>query len=203
MKPLFTPSLTILAIAGLCLVSFAAFAEDLSNCDKIADLVRASVEKEPQKVLIVVEDAMVTNEGCAAEIVKAAILASQANADLIKQIVATATHVAPKKAALIAEAAASVSGAPMVTSSSNGKYAKSVQPVQPPIIEPESSGGDYNKAPADIRGVYLTAPSAGGGITKTETVIKKVEVIKERKIVVNHYIPCDCNPQSPSVATSN
>ncbi len=198
MKSLHTPTRIALAIAGSCIVSFAAFAADLPNCDKIAELVRGAVEKEPQKVLIVVEDAMVTNEACAAEIVKAAILASQANSDLIKQIVATATHVAPKMAGVIAEAAASVSASPTAEVVSNGKYAKSVQPVQPPVIAPESSGGDYNKAPADIRGVYLTAPSAGGGtITTTKT------IIKEKKVIVNHTIPCDCEAQSPSVASSH
>src|SRR6478752_5941074 len=76
-----------------------------ATCDKVAADVRAAIEANPSKVLIIVEDAMVTNETCACEIVKTALIASKANADLARQIVLTATNVAPNLTQLIAECA--------------------------------------------------------------------------------------------------
>ena len=83
-------------------------AQTASNCSEIANDVRVAVEKDPTKVLMVVEDALVINEGCAANIVKAAITASKADIKLAGEITQTAVSVAHKMAAVINEAATTV-----------------------------------------------------------------------------------------------
>jgi hypothetical protein len=136
-----------------------------ATCDKVAADVRAAIEANPSKVLIIVEDAMVTNETCACEIVKTALIASKANEDLARQIVLTATNVAPNLTQLIAECARGVLAGDGTAGKTGkevadvyGKEVKNVSPVQPV--------NDYAAAPADIRGVYLIQPSAGAIVTK-------------------------------------
>ena len=92
----------------LLLATAPAVMAQASGCSEIANDVRVAVEKDPSKVLMVVEDALVINEGCAGDIVKAAITASKADATVANQIVQTATTVAPKQLVAINEAAASI-----------------------------------------------------------------------------------------------
>jgi hypothetical protein len=159
-----------------------------STCDKAAADVRAAVEAAPSRVLIIVEDAMIANEGCACEIVKAAILASQANPELARQIALTASNVAPNLSKVISECARSVVAANGTVGS--GKEVKQVIAVQPEA--PMATGGstDYGRAPADIRGVYLI--SGGGG---TIVIQKDGECDK-----IKRTPPKDGEPQSPSQA---
>src|SRR5687768_8138970 len=97
----------VLAVALMGLLGgISAYAAP--TCDKAAAEVRAAIEAAPNRVLIIVEDAMIANEGCACEIVKAAILASHANAELSRQIALTASNVAPNLSRVIAECARSV-----------------------------------------------------------------------------------------------
>src|SRR5437660_1791483 len=93
---------TALAVA-MFVLPVSVRAADVTNCDKVANEVRAAIEKEPQKVLLIVEDFMVANESCACEIVKAAIVATKYNRELAQQIVQTATHVTPQMSAVIAD----------------------------------------------------------------------------------------------------
>lgn len=158
-----------------------------ATCDKVAADVRAAIEAAPSKVLLIVEDSMVANESCACEIVKTALVTSKANSDLARQIVLTATNVAPNLTQLIAECARGV----LAANGTAGKTGKEVKEVLD--IQPVNAGPDYKAAPADIRGVYLIQPSAGGITTKE----------------------CDCDdtpkkrpppknkPQSPSNASSH
>lgn len=132
------------------------------TCDKVAADVRAAIEANPSKVLVIVEDAMVTNETCACEIVKTALIASKANADLARQIVLTATNVAPNLSQLITECARGV----LAGDGTAGKTGKEVKTVFD--VQPVNSAPDYKAAPADIRGVYLIQPAGGGIITTTE-----------------------------------
>jgi hypothetical protein len=198
-------------------------AGDVSKCERIAVRVREDVEKTPQKVLVIVEDFMVSNESCACEIVKAAITASHATPDMVKQIVLTATNVAPKYANVIAECAGAVApgavaaGAPVA--SVGGKNAVSVQPGSDEGVQPVSgpgglgagkgtvsepmdrgeggTGADYRTAPYDIRGVYLIQPSTGGIATVSSpggSTGSSVTVTSKRRA------PRHSVPQSPSVA---
>lgn len=161
--------------AAAFLVGSASYGADVANCDKVGTDVRAAVEKEPKKVLVVVEDAMVANESCACEIVKAAILSSHADPELIRQIVLTATNVAPRMAAVIAECAAGI--AP----DHSKDVAKSVKQVIGVVPEAPPAGNDFTPVPADIRGVYLIQPAA-------------------LPVLVNHTPPHHGVPQSPSEA---
>lgn len=156
-------------------------------CDKVAADVRAAIEANPSKVLVIVEDAMVASESCACEIVKTALVASKANADLARQIVLTATNVAPNLTQLIAECARGV----IAASGTAGKTGKEVKDVLD--IQPVNSGPDFKAAPADIRGVYLIQPSAGGIITKECECDEKP---KKRP-------PPKSEPQSPSTASAH
>jgi hypothetical protein len=154
-----------------------------ANCDKVAADVRAAIEAYPSKVLVIVEDAMVANEACACEIVKTAISASKANADLARQIVLTATNVAPNLTQLIAECAGGVMTGGAVAGTT-GKEVKNVVEVQP-VNYP-----DYAAAPADIRSIYLIQPSASA------VVIKECDCDEVKK-----KTPPKRKPQSPSVAS--
>lgn len=190
--------LTVVAsIAAVLLSPAIGLSGDSTNCDKIAQLVREAIEKEPQKVLVIVEDNMVANESCACEIVKSAIIHSKADAELVKQIVQTAVHVAPNRAALIAECA---SFSAPDNSKSVVDTVKGVTGVQPadPVVAP-SSGTDYDRVPSDVRGVYLVSPSTGGITTVTKVTDPPTST---RRVVRRRSSPHRSVPQSPSVATT-
>lgn len=132
-----------------------------AECDDITRDVAAAVSKEPSKVLMIIEDALVINESCACEIIKAAITAANADATLVGQIVQTGISVAPKMAGVITDCAAAISPSavaavvpPMVES---GKQVKNPLPVSP---APEEE--DFSPVPSSIRGIYLMQPPAGG-----------------------------------------
>jgi hypothetical protein len=166
-----------------------------ATCDKVAADVRAAIEANPSKVLVIVEDAMVTNETCACEIVKTALIASKANEDLARQIVLTATNVAPNLTQLIAECARGVLAGDG-TAGKTGKevadvYGKDVQDVYGKEVKNVvgvQPVNDYGPAPADIRGVYLIQPSAGAIV-----VTKECDCVPHKKSP-----PPKHHPQSPS-----
>ncbi len=141
-----------------------------SSCQGIADDVTAAVTKEPTKVLMIVEDALVINESCACEIIKAAIIASKADPTLVNQIVQTAISVSPKQSGIIMDCAtaispSSVSTADMTVITSSGKDVKNPLPVEPaPAPEEE----DFTPIPSSIRGIYLMQPPAGGFMPDTK-----------------------------------
>lgn len=203
-----TPNLSLASIlaAGLMMIGTSAFAGTVSNCDRVSSQVRAEVEKDPAKVLMVVEDFMVANESCACEIVKAAILASKADADMVKQIVVTATNVSPNMSKVIVECASAVApehaGAIQASNENTygdrSKMAKHPTSIQP--VDSGSGGSDSSSNPAFMgTGVYLVQPSAGGLVTSTETVEKVVT--KTKKVVVVRRTPPDTTtPQSPAEA---
>lgn len=170
-----------------------------ASCDDIAKDVRQAVAKDPSKVLMIVEDALVISEECACEIVKAAIIASNADAAKVKEIVQTAMAVAPKKSAIIAECAAAVtSSGPVIAASTAetkeaddgknpvsgknvlaGKNTVSAKNVAPPVVAEtspvlppeEGPGTEFSGTPVSIRGIYLVQPAAAGFLTIDESCI--------------------------------
>ncbi len=169
-----SPTLKIRAVGALALATLlastsGAFADNRPSCEAIAKDVRASIAKEPKKVLMIVEDALVINEGCACEIVKAAIQVTNADAALKKQIVETAVAVAPKMSPVIMECAGMSSeseGHTEVVAKATGKDAKNVQPEV--VTPPKESGSDYSSSGfSDIRGLYLMQPSLSGPVVTT------------------------------------
>jgi len=211
-----TATTLILAVAALLAqTTTQALAESPPSCAKIAADVRDAVAKEPSKVLMIVEDALVINESCACEIVTSAIVASSADQALAKQIVETAVAVAPKMTAVIQDCAAAALGAQPATASNNGKQGAGKQgagkepafSVQPP--REESAGTDYNHGGrVDIRGVYLTLPAAGGFVVNDDDgdddveehggkVKTRTKIIRERKTTVVPVSPTSPKPGDP------
>ena len=191
-----------LAVSSL---TTGAIAGAPSNCDKIAQDVRESVSKEPTKVLMIVEDALVINETCACEIVKAAITASNADQPMVKQIVQTAVAVAPKMTPVIIECANAISpgavegsGETQTVSRKSGKDAKSVVPSEA-IQPPKESGTDFSQNFTGVRGVYLMAPAVGGFLPIVEE--KEPETPRRHSEKPHHpkrkVVP---EPLSPSMA---
>jgi hypothetical protein len=179
----------------MAMTSLVIGAEPAPQCGKIAQDVTESITKEPSKTLMIVEDALVINESCACEIIKAAIKASKADAPMVEQIVATAVAVAPKMSPVIIECAnATAPGTSDVTTVSetlSGKDAKSVQPVTP--VEEPTSTPDYSSSTASIRGVYLMAPAVGGFITADpeDDVVEKPRTKKSKPISPSCTCPDD------------
>lgn len=120
----------------------------------------AAIQKDPAKLLMVVEDALVINESCAGEIVKAAIVASEADAQLANQIGQTAISVAPKMSNVIAAAVGSSmpdAGPQLVSAAPFDGKNPSKNPV---VIEPK--GDDFDREAPVVRGVYLIQPPPTG-----------------------------------------
>lgn len=165
-------------------------AEPSSACVQAANDVSQAVTKDPKKVLLIVEDALVINESCACEIVRAAIQSSGADAAMIQQIVQTGIAVVPGQAGMITECAAA-SGQPVAQSEttedesgknptsrdSNGKNpsgknaiadsSSAKNPIMPEVdaegsrAASGSSGPSLGNFAGNVRGVYLVYPAAG------------------------------------------
>jgi hypothetical protein len=183
MKAAFTTRTASLSACILMLAfASAGMAQSSSNCSEISNDVRVAVEKDPNKVLMVVEDALVINEGCAADIVKAAIIASKADAALAGQIVQTAVSVAPKMAAFINDAASSMVPGLAAVAPADAELrpvtATGKNPGKNPVIPVEPVKEEDFFIPASIRGVYLIQPPASGPLP----------------------CRCDTTPVSPAVA---
>ncbi|HRH95643.1 MAG TPA: hypothetical protein PLB55_06885 [Prosthecobacter sp.] len=159
-----------IASTSACMLMLAcasvSSAQSAGNCTEISNDVRVAVEKDPSKVLMVVEDALVINEGCAADIVTAAIIASKADATLAGQIVQTAVSVAPKMAAVINDAAsAAVPGLAAVAPTTEIVRPVTVADKNPgknPVIPAEPVKEEIFFVPSTIRGVFLIQPPASG-----------------------------------------
>ncbi len=162
-------------------LSTLALSQSPNNCQEIANDVRVAVEKDPSKVLMVVEDALVINESCAGDIVRSAIVASKADAALTNQIVQTATSVAPKQTVAINDAAGStvpgyVAAAPVVTAERPMAFADGknpgknpVNPGKTPVVPVEPTPEEAFFIPSTIRGVFLIMPPASGPLPPTTT----------------------------------
>lgn len=198
MKTRITLKCAVLTVA-ITVLPPSSRAGDITRCDKVFEEVRAAVGMDPPKVLVIVEDAMVANETCACEIVKAAILGSKADRDLTKQIVLTATHIAPKMAPLIAECAGALLPGAGVAESVKREAGIQSDGVQPLGGEDDPGGDDYNLMPGDIRGVYLIQPSTGGVSISVPPTEEKPGG-STRVVVVRRILPRQSAPQSPSVA---
>lgn len=180
------------AFLALLAVSADTQAAPPAACDKIAKDVRESVEKDPAKVLMYVEDALVINETCACEIVRAAITASKADAEMVKQIVQTSIAVAPRMTAVIQDCAGGGGSTAPVASNTEKPSGKDVVDVVSgkdgmDVLPPKDGGetkSSFSSGGADIRGLYLIQPATGvfggGTVTPEPPKAKKEEKEKER-----------------------
>jgi len=210
----FTAAICASALLLLPWQGFTADSLPAKNCDNVAEAVRAAVEKEPHKVLLFVEDFMVSNESCAAAIVTAAIQASHANADLAKQIATTATHVAPQLGPLIADAVSKLmpDQAPAVVAATQKEEQKEglTTATSSETAQSDTSSDDDLKLPTDIRGVYFIEPLSAGSTTPSQTSSTSSKHSSKTKTVthvvthtvventVTHLAPNHPSPVSPS-----
>lgn len=86
-------------------VSPAVIAEDTKKCSAIYQETSQVIAKSPSQVLEIVGKMVAANEACAPEVVKAAIITTKADANLVALIVETAGNAAPKQISSIALAA--------------------------------------------------------------------------------------------------
>lgn len=153
---------------GLLLAASAVTASAQSGpCDDISRDVAAAIQKDPSKVLMIVEDALVINESCACEIIKAAINASKADPTMVNQIVQTGIAVAPKMSGVIMDCATAASPNTSITSQVTAvvKPSSGKEPVKEVVLPPPPVEDDtFNPVPSSIRGVYLIQPPPTGRV---------------------------------------
>ena len=152
---------TLAVTAGLISSATLSLAAD---CDATGAKVKSSIEKSPEKLLVIVENAVSKNESCACEVVKAAIEASNADKQVVRDIVVTAVSAASEMAATIAEcalAAAPEAAAEIRAGLSEvfeGGEAYSAGKNSKNVVVDESN--DFGPDPIAVSGVYLIAPVA-------------------------------------------
>ena len=79
-----------------------------ADCYSISKLVAKAISAQPKNVLSIVSDQISANESCACEVVKAAIVITEADKKLVAQIVEQAIEAAPEKVSLITTCALAV-----------------------------------------------------------------------------------------------
>lgn len=94
-------------LAGVVALVPTVQAEEAA-CTKLSETVKRLVTAESDNVLKIVEQQTAANPGCSCEVVKAAILATEADRKLVGQIVATAIEAAPDKMRVITSCAIAV-----------------------------------------------------------------------------------------------
>lgn len=88
-------------------LSSAALAAE-ADCTKLSDAVKKQVSAKPDNVLAIVGKQTGAHPACACEVVKAAIVATEADGKLVSQIVATAIESAPDRLNVITACAIAV-----------------------------------------------------------------------------------------------
>ena len=91
------------------LFAAAPFAQaNTLDCVKVSNAVRLAVAADSDKVLEIVAKQIAANESCACEVVKAAIIASDAKKEVVAQIVDVAINEAPSMLRIIAQCATAI-----------------------------------------------------------------------------------------------
>jgi hypothetical protein len=103
MKNAFVPA--VFAAIGMAAAPLSAEPVD---CLELAIAVKNDIKAQPAEFLEVVEKQVAANEGCACEIVKAAIQAMDADEETVARIVEVAATTAPSKMSLVAQCAMAV-----------------------------------------------------------------------------------------------
>lgn len=164
----------MVTMAAALLVGSAEAAPS-GECDGMQRDLAAAIQRDPAKTLMLIEDALVIQEGCATEIVKTAITASHADAELAEQIVKTAVNVTPKMADAINSAAAAAMPAaaiaavtppagPDVVSGQGDKSVTSVTNGDYTVADTSGAGGGLEGGASSLRGIYfVSSPASAGG----------------------------------------
>jgi hypothetical protein len=187
-------------------ISHVAAAEKVKCTEVIAKL-EAEIAKEPSRVLLAVEDALLANDSCSCDVIKTAIAVSKADAKLVGEIVSAAINAVPSTASTIGECALSAApgagkeikqamkdalGQGDGAGSGKEPIASGKEPIasgKAPIASGKEivtappatvdPGSDYGLGPVGVAGIYFSAP-AGGTTTVEKTVVKVVRVTEVR-----------------------
>jgi hypothetical protein len=166
-----------LSMAGVAALVTMAFGQ-VSNaadkdCVKESKKVSSAVSDKPENVLKIVAKEVQEAPTCVCEIVKAAIVSSKADKDMVVQIVTTASgvlpdetptiiacavNVSPESAKAIAEAFASGKG---VTGKEPVRSGKDTGKTTPPTEGEIDTTDDFGLFHVGVGGIYLTTPSSG------------------------------------------
>lgn len=95
------------ALVG-ALLAVAAPVASAADCYKVSKQVAKEITAKPKDVLSIVSLQIAANKGCACEIVKAAIVATEADKKLVAQIVEQAIEAVPNKVSLLTTCALAV-----------------------------------------------------------------------------------------------
>jgi len=76
-----------------------------ASCETLCADLNASIQRQPERMTMWIEDAIVINQACASELVTAAIDAVSADPEKVRIILETAINVAPNRARQIHDAA--------------------------------------------------------------------------------------------------
>lgn len=93
------------ALTAVLLAAAPLASADVVDCVKLSNAVKAAVNADSSNVLDIVAKNIAANESCACEIVKAAILSSDADKSQVAKIVETAILEAPSQMRIIAQCA--------------------------------------------------------------------------------------------------
>lgn len=126
------------------------------ECRPVVEQLRQNVQKAPNHVLTLLEDAVIANGGhCVGDLVQAAIVASNADAATVKKIVFVAITNAPKQAPLIAEAA--VAASPKNADSVRAAFAEAFDEKNPRLKPADPAA----KPAWELPGAPVGAPKTG------------------------------------------
>jgi len=96
------------ALLGAALALVTPSYASTPDCYKVSAAVKKAIAANPDEVLELVAAQVAQNESCACEIVKAAIVASDADKKLVADIVSSAITAAPEKMRIIGQCAVAV-----------------------------------------------------------------------------------------------
>jgi|TARA_B110000003_G_scaffold82802_1_gene84545 hypothetical protein len=168
------------------LLSVASIASaDVADSVKLSKAVKVAVSADSSKVLEVVAANIAINESCACEIVKAAIVASDANKKLVAEIVNTAILAAPSQIRMITQCA--MATAPDAVSN-----------IQAVVEKYGSAGGNHSAKGglADEKGVI--APPEADGPNPLDYPFQSINdpIVKESRWIPEFfYAPIEDDPQ--------
>ena len=168
------------------LLSVASIASaDVADSVKLSKAVKVAVSADSIKVLEVVAANIAINESCACEIVKAAIVASDADKKLVAEIVNTAILAAPSQIRMITQCA--MATAPDAVSN-----------IQAVVEKYGSAGGNHSAKGglADEKGVI--APPEADGPNPLDYPFQSINdpIVKESRWIPEFfYAPIEDDPQ--------
>lgn len=171
------------ALVG-ALLAVAAPVASAADCYKVSKQAAKEISAKPENVLAIVSKQIAANKGCACEIVKAAIVATEANKKQVAQIVEQAIILVPNKVSLVTTCALAVapdahkeimavsakfvkntgsgqagakSGAKGAVESAAGQDNKDLNIIDPLNLVGNDPNGNFGSVQTDL------PPSAGGG----------------------------------------